>query len=368
MDLPAQSDDELSLELGLEDPDTTTVSAAAMPMPSTVQPQPAPKSFGKAIVTPDCSVAVESKRYPDQFKSWGIKSTPIFVADGEITGRDPDSAGTVYGHLCQQPELAAQLKEKFAARRLPERKRSAPARLHYGPKPVSTEHDDNAASESPKGPASSKPSGPPRKRRRETSTKSANDENKAASGDETPRLPMRSRTVLQLKNGNAMGPALGQPSNNAKCIRKVKTEVAEMKDGGNKAEQPKAVIAPPEEKEVPQPEAPTGDVDESAAATSKATTYAANFGTAVKTSDPSVVLYENIFGENYAFKLVQEKQVTQDGVVQTVRTYRCQGCMEVKARDMIKGDVPLVKTIDGVFVERDPDHPLGKTSQLRVNG
>ncbi|KAH7680450.1 hypothetical protein AAVH_41175, partial [Aphelenchoides avenae] len=228
-----------------------------------------------------------------QFKSWGIKSTPIFVADGEITGRDPDSAGTVYGHLFQQPELAAQLKKKFAARRLSGRKRSAPARLHDTLKPANTDGQNNGSAEpaSEKASASSKPSGPPRKRRREDSSKSANDENKVASADESPRLPLRSRPVLQLKNGNAIRPAPGQPSNNAKFIRKVKTEAAEMKDGGNKAEEHKDVIAAPEEKEVPQPEAPTGDVDESAAATSKATAYAANFGTAVKTTDPSVVLY-----------------------------------------------------------------------------
>ncbi|KAH7713246.1 hypothetical protein AAVH_19413 [Aphelenchoides avenae] len=369
MDLPPPSDDELSLELGLEDTDTTTGSSAAKHSPSNDRLQQKPQSFGKAAFTPDGCVSVESKRYPDQFKSSGIKCTPIFVADGEITGRDPDCAGTIYGHLCQQPELAAQLKKKFAARRLSERKRSAPARLHYGLKPDSTEdqHDDKAASASPKGPASSKPSGPPRKRRRETYTKAANDENQAASGDETPRLPKRSRTVLQLKNGNGVGPAPGKPSNNAKYIRKVKAEVAEMKEGGEKAEELDHVTAPPEDKELHQPVAPKGDVAGSAAAASKATAYAANFGVAVKTTDPSVVLYENIFGDNYAFKLVQEKQVSRDDVVQTVCTYRCQGCMEVKARDQIKGDVPLVKTVDGEFVERDPDHPLGKTSLLRVN-
>ncbi|KAH7700417.1 hypothetical protein AAVH_32463, partial [Aphelenchoides avenae] len=295
-----------------------------------------------------------------QFKSWGIKWRPIFVANGEIVGRDPDCAGTIYGHLCQEPELAAQLKKKFTTRRLSERKRSAPARLHNASKPDTAEgqHNASAASDPQKDPASSKPSGPPRKRRREASSK-ANDENKSASGDETPRLPKRSRPVLQLKNGNVVGPASGQPSNNAKYIRKVKSEVAEMKDGGENAQVPDHVAAPVDENDVNDPMlAPKGDVDEPAAATSNVTAYAANFGMAVKTMDPSVVQYENIFGGTYTFKLVQEKQVMKDGVVQTVRTYRCQGCMDVKARELIKGDVPLVKTIDDVFVERDPDHPL----------
>ncbi|KAH7721129.1 hypothetical protein AAVH_11365 [Aphelenchoides avenae] len=357
-----QSDDELSLELGLEGSDAAPSSSATMCSPANGQLQPEPKSFGMAIFTPDGTVAVESKRYPGQFRSWGIKWRPIFVADGEIVGRDPDCAGTIYGHLCQQPELAAQLKKKFATRRLSERKRSAPARLHYGSKTESAEdhHNASAASEPQKEPTSSNPSGPPRKRRREASSKAANDENKTASGDETPRLPKRSRPVLQLKNGNAVGPAPGQPSYNAKYIRKVKAEAAEMKDGGKKAEEPDHMAAPVGENGVNDSMlAPKGDVDEPAGATSKATAYAANFGVAVKTMDPYVVQYENIFGETYTFKLVQEKQVTKDGAVQTVRTYRCQGCMDVKARDLIKGDVPLVKTIDDVFVERDPDHPLG---------
>ncbi|KAH7705961.1 hypothetical protein AAVH_26819 [Aphelenchoides avenae] len=295
----------------------------------------------------------------DQFKSWGIKCTPIFIADGEIIGRDPDCAGTVYGHLCQKPELAAQLQKKFAARRLSGRKRTAPARLHDVAKPDSTE-DHNNASASPapqKVSASSKPSGPPRKRRRDASSKAVNDDNEAASGDETPRQPMRSTPVLQVKNGNATAP--GQPSNNARYIRQVKAEVAEMKDGGGKSHEQGHVTAPPEEKELHQPVAPTGDVYEPAATASKATAYAANFGMAVKTMDPSVVEYENIFGDTYKFKLVQEKQVAKDDAMHTVCTYRCQGCMDVKAREQIKGDVPLVKTIDGVFVERDPDHPLG---------
>lgn len=160
----------------------------------------------------------------DQFKSLGIKCWPISVASGEIVGRDPDCAGTLYGHLCQQPELADQLKEKFAARRLSKRKRSAPARLHEVPKTDSTEGQDSASAESEpqKESASSKPSEPPRKRRREKYSKVANDENETASGDDIPRLAKRSRPVIQLKNGNAVGPAPGQPSSNAKYIRKVK--------------------------------------------------------------------------------------------------------------------------------------------------
>ncbi|KAH7704608.1 hypothetical protein AAVH_28190 [Aphelenchoides avenae] len=380
MDLPPQSDDELSLELGLEDTDTTTGSSAAKHSQSNDRLQQKPQSFGKAVFTPDGCIVVESKRYPAvtlQFRAFesrrgrkstlgasyhcsacvGIKCTPIFVADGEIVGRDPDCVGTVYDHLCQKPELAAQFKKKFAVRRLSERKRSAPARLHDVPKPDSTEGQDNAftAAAPPKDSTSSKPSGPPRKRRRETSTKAVNDENQATSGDETPRLPVRYRPVLQLKNGSAPG----QPSNNARYIRQVKAEAAEMKDVGEKAQEPGQVTTPPVEKEGSQPVAPKEDMGGLAAATSKATAYAASFGMAVKTVDPSVVLYENIFGETYTFKLVQEKQVTKDGVAQTVGTYRCQGCMDVKAREQIKGDVPLVKTVDGVFVERDPDHPLG---------
>lgn len=130
--------------------------------------------------------------------------------------------GQLRPSLPQQPELVAQLYAQLAERRLSGRKRSVA--VHDAPKLDGSDGDHNASASTtpPTDPASSKPSGPPRKRRREASNMAANDENKSASSDETPRLAKRARSVLQMKNGNAVGQATGQLSNSAKNVRLVK--------------------------------------------------------------------------------------------------------------------------------------------------
>lgn len=39
-------------------------------------------------------------------------------------------------------------------------------------------------------------------------------------------------------------------------------------------------------------------------------------------------LFRNVFGDQYEFQLVSARQVVKDGVTQTIRTYRCLGCIK----------------------------------------
>ncbi|KAH7700556.1 hypothetical protein AAVH_32322, partial [Aphelenchoides avenae] len=96
-----------------------------------------------------------------------------------------------------------------------------------------------------------------------------------------------------------------------------------------------------------------------AAAPSSGGGYSSKFGKAIRSDDPTVVFYEGVYGVTYRFKLVTEKAIKQnDGSRQVIRTYRCVACQKAKDEKSLKDDIPLVRTVDDVFVGRDPDQPL----------
>lgn len=52
----------------------------------------------------------------DKLKAVGVKLAMLIVLDGVIIDRDPDDAGTNFGHMCQQPEKVAQLEKRLSRR------------------------------------------------------------------------------------------------------------------------------------------------------------------------------------------------------------------------------------------------------------
>ncbi|KAH7714669.1 hypothetical protein AAVH_17977 [Aphelenchoides avenae] len=61
----------------------------------------------------------------------------------------------------------------------------------------------------------------------------------------------------------------------------------------------------------------------------------------------------------YNFDLAKEGSRIVNGARVAIRLYRCTECVKVMDRASHKLDVPCVIVVNGSFVERDPDLPLG---------
>ncbi|KAH7701776.1 hypothetical protein AAVH_31085 [Aphelenchoides avenae] len=363
-ELPSGGADQLT-------PNGTDKNAEDRPTSEPVLEKPTPsskplKSFGKAVATPDGCIAVQSKRFPgvvlqfrpvmgsrgpkpvgvryrcggcfqfaEKFDRLGVSMRSLRVVDGEIVDREPDNAGTSHGHLCLQSEVLKQLEEELAQRRRSGREHRTPqAGVANGAADIGS---NEAPSSTGSIPASPKQRESAKKRRRETKEKANTDTADRSAEGETP--PPTAKRVRFAKAGKTP-----------------KVEVA-----------PETQCPPEVDQNVPGDAATSTangvatEAEGNAASVKAADDYSACFGKAIKTDDPSVVLYDNIFGGMYTFKLVHEKEVEKGGVKQVVRTYRCEDCVKAARKQTLKVDVPLVKTIDDVFVERDPDQPLGNS-------
>ncbi|KAH7707451.1 hypothetical protein AAVH_25303 [Aphelenchoides avenae] len=388
------SDDDLSLRLEESDddlqedaelpsggadqltPNGTGKNAEGRPTSEPVSEKTTPsskplKSYGKAVATPDGCVAVQSKRFPgvvlqfrpiqgsrgpkpvvgvkyrcggcfqlaEKFDRLGVSMRSLRVVDGEIVDREPDNAGTSHGHLCLQSEVLKQLEEEFAQRRRSGRERRTP---QAGDATAAASTTDSGSNEGLSGsrstPASSAKRESAKKRCYETKEKANTDTTDRSTDGETPPP-----TAKRVRFAKALKTPKVEREADTECPPKVDENVpgdaATSKDNGaaTEANGHGASMKPTEDE------------------------YLACFGKAIKTDDPSVVLYDNIFGSMYTFKLVHQKEVVKGGVQQVIRTYRCEDCVQAAQKQALKVDVPLVKTIDDVFVERDPDQPLGNS-------
>ncbi|KAH7726755.1 Protein PCF-11 a [Aphelenchoides avenae] len=127
-------------------------------------------------------------------------------------------------------------------------------------------------------------------------------------------------------------------------LQKARTASSSHADASDSCSPPAAT--PPSEQS--QPNVPVASAT-AAVNNSLQPDLAPNFGPADVHDDGSV-RYKSIFGDTYVFSLVAERQATKDGATTWFAL--------VKRRHLMV-DVPLVKTVDDQFVERDPAYPFG---------
>lgn len=211
-----------------------------------------------------------------RLKSAGVKQKWLSILNGEIVDHDPDDAGSSMGHLCQQPNVVADLQKALA---------------------------NKANTESPSEP----------------STAPTPEETEDAEVEVLDIKPAILRRLAACPAGTTSATPTSSTTNNTP----VPSTSGVLNAGGGGA----------------------------------VSAYSVNFGKATYADgNASSVLYESIYGVNYTFKLVGERRLNTGSMV---RTYQCEGCLQAASRAGIKLDVPLVKTVDDYFVERDPDRPLG---------
>ncbi|KAH7721574.1 hypothetical protein AAVH_10873 [Aphelenchoides avenae] len=222
----------------------------------------------------------------------GVKLQTCVVLNGEIVDRDPDTAGTNFGHLCQQPERVAELKA------------AAPNGELVAP-PQSTQAPPTTA---------------PRQRKFPQGFASAGFE-----------ISEHALSLYDVVDDNGSSPSVTPAVPKKKRRRFI--EGAHTHTTGTSGT-PVPVHNTPGEQSM-------------------------TFGKAIPTEDPTVVRFRGVFDDVYTFKQHQERCQVKDGRTVVVKTYRCLACSEAAAKKGIQLDLPFVKTVDGVFVERDPDCPLG---------
>lgn len=138
-----------------------------------------------------------------------MKLKPITVENGEVLDCHPDNAGIFNygGHLCQQPELVAEVENKVASRRLSDRKRHSNIQPKVVDKAEETddEHDkenqkDAAVNQTPKTgaatPTSSNPSASGSSRRKGIPKKVVPKASTAAPQNNQMDTPVRKRARL----------------------------------------------------------------------------------------------------------------------------------------------------------------------------
>ncbi|KAH7725839.1 hypothetical protein AAVH_06682 [Aphelenchoides avenae] len=277
-----------------------------------------------------------------QYTLLGLRRRNVTVVDDRIVGRDPDVAGSDCGHICQMPHMVAMIEANL---KRVNRRQSAIANelslVAAGNQQLQENDDDIIFAEEVPGAA--------RKKREQTksyTTQIGINDGSSAGRASTSRRPHEPQAgSAPRKRAKTDCAALGPSKVPSATAQEVQFNVS----GAVGNAPPVAVTRAGDKFEGFQPV----------------------FGKAVPAGPTSVKFeygalrnicitqcFRGEFG-TYTFELAKEGSRLVGGVWVPIKSYRCVECFKAMERAGRRQDVPFVLVVNGSFVKRDPEFPMG---------